>query len=164
MATPLGHSIVGYALARAAGIRQPGALGIAIATASLPDVDFLLGYVTQGDVLSLHHEVITHKPSFPLLVGAATGLAAAGARLLRGRRPRTGEILPPAALATGLVASHLAMDRLPLPYDVMGLRNASFSEILVSQAWNAVIDMAFYGTLAALIFDRNSANGKHSEA
>ena len=68
MATPLGHSIVGYTLARAAGVKAPAALGVAIATASLPDVDFLLGYVTQGDLLSLHHEVITHKPVFPLLV------------------------------------------------------------------------------------------------
>ena len=164
MATPLGHSIVGYTLARAAGVRQPGALGVAIAAASLPDVDFLLGYVTHGDVLSLHHEMITHKPVFPLLVGVTTGLAAAGVALLRGRKPRAHDVVPAAALATGLVASHVVMDRLPLPYDVMPLRNASISEVVVSQAWNAVIDMAFYGTLAALIFDRNGANAKRAEA
>jgi hypothetical protein len=163
MATPLGHSIVGYTLARAAGVRHPGALGMAIATACLPDVDFLLGYVTQGDLLSLHHEVITHKPVFPLLVGGATGLAAAGAALLRGRTPRSRDVLRPAAIATGLVASHVAMDRLPVPYDVMPMRSASLWEVGVSQAWNAVVDMAFYGTLAALIFDRNGANGKRAE-
>jgi len=161
MATPLGHSIVGYTMARAAGVRQPGALGVAVVAASLPDVDFLLGYVTQGDLLSLHHEVITHKPVFPLLVGAATGLAAAGVALLRGRKPSAREALPPAALATALVASHVAMDRLPLPYDAMPMRSASLWEVGVSQAWNAVIDMAFYGTLAAILFDRN---GKRAEA
>ncbi len=161
MATPLGHSIVGYTLARAAGVRQPAALGVAIVTASLPDVDFLLGYVTQGDVLSLHHEVITHKPVFPALVGASVGLAAAGLALLRGRTPRAREVLPPAALATALVGSHVLMDRLPLPYDVSGLRSAGFAEVIVSQAWNAVIDMAFYGTIAALLFERN---GKRAEA
>ena len=105
MATPLGHSIVGYALARAAGVRHPAALGVSIAAACLPDVDFLLGYVTQGDLLSLHHEVITHKPVFPLLVGAATGAVASGVALLRGRKPRARDVLPPAALATRPVAS-----------------------------------------------------------
>src|SRR3990170_1160156 len=163
MATPLGHSIVGSTLARAAGVKAPGALGVAIATASLPDVDFGLGYVTQGDLLSLHHEVITHKPVFPLLVGAATGLAAAGAALLRGRSPRARDVLPPAALAAGLVGSHVLMDRLPLPYDAMPMRSATLAEVGVSQAWNAVIDMAFYGTLAAILFDRNG-NGKRAEA
>jgi len=163
VATPLGHSIVGYTIARAAGVRQPGALGVAVVAASLPDVDFLLGYVTQGDLLSLHHEVITHKPVFPLLVGAATGLAAAGVAVLRGRTPSARAALPPAALATALVASHVAMDRLPLPYDAMPMRSASLWEVGVSQAWNAVIDMAFYGTLAAILFDRNG-NGKRAEA
>jgi hypothetical protein len=161
MATPLGHSIVGYTLARAAGVRQPAALGVAIAAASLPDVDFLLGYVTQGDALALHHEVITHKPVFPALVGAGVGAVAAGWALLRGRTPRAREVLPPAALAAGLVGSHIVMDRLPLPYDAAGLRSASFWEAVVSQAWNAVIDMAFYGTIASLIFERN---GKRVEA
>ena len=81
MATPVGHSIVGYTLARAAGVTSPKGLALAVGAASLPDVDFLLGYVATGDPLSHHRQVITHKPAFPLLVGVVTGLVA-GARAL----------------------------------------------------------------------------------
>src|SRR3990170_6124885 len=154
MATPGGHSIVGYAVARAAGFRSPSSLAAAIGAACLPDVDFLLGYVTSGDVRSLHHEVITHKPAFPLLVGAATGLAAAAASLLRGRLPTPNGVLRPAALAAALVATHIAMDSLPLPYDDMPPRSRRLGDVLASQAWNAVIDMAVYGTLAVLALER----------
>ena len=63
-------------------------------------------------------------------------------------------------------ASHVAMDPLPLPYDGTPLRSSSFWEAVASQAWNAVIDMAFYGTLAVLVFERNGngTNGKRAEA
>lgn len=164
MATPLGHSIVGYTLARIAGVRSPKALAVAVGAANLPDVDLLLGYVANGDVLSLHHEVITHRPIFPLLVGAGAGLAGAALALRRGRVPRPGDVLRPAALATGLVASHLAMDPLPLPYDGTPMRTASLWEVVFSQAWNAVIDMAFYGTAAALLLDRGGNGKRPAEA
>lgn len=164
MATPLGHGIVGYTLARAAGVRSRKGLALAIGAASLPDVDLLLGYVTNGDARSLHHEMITHKRAFPLLVGAATGLAAAAAALLRGRPPTPGEVLRPAALATTLVGSHIAMDPLPLPYDSMSLRQGDWWEVVAAQAWNAVIDMAIYGTLAVLALERNGTNGWPAEA
>jgi hypothetical protein len=45
----------------------------------------------------------------------------------------------------------------------MPLRTASFWEAVVSQAWNAVVDMAFYGTLAAMLFERGP-NGLREEA
>jgi hypothetical protein len=155
MATPLGHSIVGYAVARAAGVKTPVGMGLAIGAASLPDIDLLLGYVANGDALSLHHELITHKPAFPLIVGAATGLAAAGLSLLRGQPPAPGRVLRPAALAAALVASHVVMDPLPLPYDNMPSRTSSVWEVVAAQAWNAVIDMAVYGPLAVLALERN---------
>ena len=163
MATPVGHGIVGYTIARAFGVKSPGGLALSIGAASLPDVDLLLGYVANGDPMSLHHEVITHQREFPLLVGAATGVAAAAVSLLRGRRPRLGETLRPAALATALVGSHIVMDPLPLPYDTMPARSKGFFEVAAVQAWNAVIDMAVYGTLAVLALDRNG-NGREAEA
>ena len=166
MATPLGHSIVGYTVARAAGVHSPVAMALAVGAANLPDVDFLLGYVANGDVFSLHHEVITHKPSFPLLVGTGVGALAATASIARGRRPRLREIARPAALATALVGSHVVMDRLPVPYDNMPRRNASFWEAVASQAWNAVLDMAVYGSTAALLFERGerAPNGRNPDA
>lgn len=160
MATPLGHSIIGYTLARVAGVQSPGGLALALGAASLPDVDFLLGYVTNGDARSLHHEVITHRPVFPLMVGAAAGLAAAGGALVRGRVPTPGQVLRPAALATALVGSHILMDPLPLPYDNMRPRTSNPWEVVAAQAWNAVIDMAVYGTLAILALERNGTNGR----
>jgi len=138
-------------------------MALAIGAASLPDVDLLLGYVANGDLFSLHHEVITHKPAFAFLVGTGAGLAAAGRALLSGHRPRASEVLRPAALATALVASHIAMDPLPLPYDNSVMRTAGTWGLVVSQAWNAVIDMAFYGTLAVLALERNG-EGRRADA
>lgn len=163
MATPLGHSIVGYALARAAGVESRAGYALAMGAATLPDIDLLLGYVQNGDVLSLHHEVITHKPIFPFLVGAATGLAIAGFSLLRGRRPKVREIFKPVALTTALVSSHLAMDPLPLPYDTMPPRSGGRIEVAVTQAWNAVVDLAVYGTLAVWALEGTGTNGRSVE-
>lgn len=160
MATPLGHSIVGYAIARAAGVRSPRDIALAVGAANLPDVDLLMGYVANGDLFSLHHEVITHRPPFPLIVGAAAGAVAAGRALMQRRVPDPGEVLRPAALATALVGSHVIMDPLPLPYDDMAPRTGSFWEVAFGQAWNAVIDMAFYGTLAFALLERSRTNGK----
>jgi len=129
-------------------------MALAVVAANLPDVDFLMGYVANGDVFSLHHEVITHKPPFPLIVGIGVGALAAAGSIARGRRPRAREIARPALLAGAFVGSHVLMDRLPLPYDNMPRKNASFWEAIASQSWNAVIDMAVYGSLAALLFER----------
>ncbi len=160
MATPLGHSIVGYTVARALGIRSRPGLALAMGAASLPDIDLLAGFVQNGDVLSLHHEVITHRPAFPFIVGAATGLAVAGFSLLRGRRPKATEVVQPAALATALVGMHIVMDLLPLPYDKMPASSGGVWEIAATQSWNAVIDMAIYGLLAMLALERNGADGR----
>jgi hypothetical protein len=158
MATPLGHSIVGYTLARLAGVRSPTGMALAVGAANLPDVDFLVGYVANGDVFSLHHEVITHKPPFPLLVGAAVGGLAAMNTIRRGQRPNVSSVGRPAAVAAALVGSHVVMDRLPVPYDNMPRKDATFWEAVASQAWNAVLDMAVYGSIAALLFERTPAN------
>jgi hypothetical protein len=149
---------VGYALARAAGVRSPVATALAIGAANLPDVDFLMGYVANGDVFSLHHEVITHKPPFPLIVAAAVGALSAATAAARGKRLRVRDVARPALLAGAFVGSHVVMDRLPLPYDNMPRKNASFWEAVASQAWNAVIDMAFYGSLAALLVERGQVS------
>lgn len=164
MATPLGHSIVGYMIARAAGVKSRKGIALAIGTASLPDIDFLLGYVTSGDPRSLHHELITHKPVFPLLVGSAIGAAGIAAALLRGRLPRPGAVLRPAALATALVGSHVTMDNLPLPYDDMTPRTAGLLDAAAGNAWNAVVDVAIYGTLAALVLGRKGTDEQPAEA
>ncbi|MCH8026260.1 MAG: hypothetical protein IH866_05645 [Chloroflexi bacterium] len=151
-------------VARAAGVKSRRGLMLAFGAANLPDIDFLLGYVANGDARSLHKEMITHRRSFPLLVGAATGVVAAAASLVRGRRPTPKDVLRPAAIATALVSSHIVMDPLPLPYDSMPARDGGRWEALATQAWNAVIDMAVYGILAMLALERNGANGHAPDA
>ena len=164
MATPLGHSIVGYIAARALGVKSRRGYALAMGAASLPDIDLLAGYVQNGNVLSLHHEVITHRRIFPFIVGAATGLAVGGLSLLRGRRPKAKEVVRPAALATALVGTHIVMDLLPLPYDKMPARSGGVYEIAVTQAWNAVVDLAIYGLLAVFALERNGANGRPAKS
>lgn len=164
MATPVGHSIVGYMVARAAGVKSRRGLALAIGAASLPDIDFLLGYVANGDARSMHREVITHQPTFPLIVGSAAGLAAGALSLMRGKRPTAKDVLRPAALATALVSSHIAMDPLPLPYDSMDAREGGRWEVVATQAWNAVIDMAVYGLLAMITMERTGLNGNGNRA
>lgn len=154
MATPVGHTIVGYTLARAAGVTSPPALVASMGAACLPDIDFLLGYIANRDAFSLHREVITHKPVFSLLVGAATGAAAIGWSLLRGKPPTPRQVLAPAALATALVGSHLAMDPLPLLYEDMALRPRGLQQLAAAQMWNVVVDLAVYGGLAMLVLGR----------
>ena len=144
MATPVGHSIIGYALARVAGVETRTGLALSVGVASLPDIDFLLGYVANGNLRSLHHETITHRRIFPLLVGAGTGLAAAGLALLRGRPPTPREVLRPALLAP-----------LPLPYHTVSPQSDSVWQVVAVQAWNAVIDMAVYGGLAMAALGRD---------
>lgn len=150
MATPLGHCIVGYLLARAAGIRSPAGLAAAVGAANLPDVDAAFSHIVSGDPFSLHRK-ITHQPVFPLVVGAATGMTIAV--LGRGSsRLRSG--LRAGALTAALVGSHVAMDVAPLPYDTMSLKSARLAQAAVTHAWNAVIDLTVYGALAMLVFGR----------
>jgi hypothetical protein len=154
VATPLGHSIVGYTLARIAGVRSARGVAVSIAAASLPDIDFLLGYVSSGDARSLHREVITHRPAFPLIVGAVVALAS----LARGRG--LGGLLRPAALATALVGSHIIMDPLPLPYDDMPPRTRSPWDAAAAHGWNGVVDLAVYGTGAVMVLGWLGSRGK----
>lgn len=153
MATPLGHGIVGYLIARRAGVKSPAGLALAAAAAGLPDIDMLHGFLANGDMFSKHHETITHRPVFPLLVGVATWFAAL---LLRREGTSRRQAFRPAALATLLVGSHVAMDPLPLPYDTMSLRSAPFWQAIVTHAWNAVIDLSVYGGLAMIVTRRSS--------
>ncbi len=150
MATPLGHSIVGYLMARALGVRSPVGLAAAVAAANLPDADAPLGHVVAGDPFSLHRK-ITHEPAFPLLIGAATGMAVG----LLGRGPaRARAALRAGVLTAALVGSHVAMDLAPLPYDTMPLKSARFWQAVVTHAWNAVIDLTVYGMPALLVLRR----------
>ena len=63
-------------------------------------------------------------------------------------------MLRPAALATALVGSHLAMDPLPLLYEDMALRPHGIQQLAAAELWNVVVDLAVYGGLAMLVFNK----------
>ncbi len=151
MATPLGHSIVGLLVARAAGVDAVAGRLFAIGAASLPDVDVFLGQLATGEAFGLHHRIVTHKPQFAVAAAVAAGLAVG---LIQGRRAG----LRAGAFVGALVGSHVAMDRLPLPYDTMDTHHAPFWLQVTTHGWNAVIDLALYGGMAmAMALRRRTA-------
>jgi hypothetical protein len=56
------------------------------------------------------------------------------------------------------------MDHLPVPYDSEPPRSNRVAELLALHGWNTVIDLAVYGTLAALALERNGTNGRTAQA
>ena len=104
MATPLGHSLAGYALARrAGGERAPLALALlGVVMANAPDLDFLPGILVGHP--ALYHQGPTHSLGFGLLAS----LAVAGAWALAARRA----FAPILALGVLAWASHLFLDML----------------------------------------------------
>jgi len=103
MATPLGHGIIGLALAQFGGNARPRRawvwLGFAVVAAGAPDLDFVPG-VLAGDA-NLYHQQGSH--SLPAAV--VFGLVVAG--LTWGRVSRPAVI---GALAGIMYASHLVLD------------------------------------------------------
>ena len=104
MATPLGHSLAGYALARrAAGGRPPLALALlGVVMANAPDLDFVPGILAGHP--ALYHQGPTHSLGFGLLAS----LAVAGACALADRRA----FAPILALGVLAWTSHLLLDML----------------------------------------------------
>src|SRR5688500_4075005 len=81
MATPVGHSLAGYAVYRSCAARESlrpmHALLLCIVMANLPDVDFLPGILAGRP--ALYHQGITHSLAAALLVPlAAAGLISLG--------------------------------------------------------------------------------------
>ena len=111
MSTPIGHAIVGLALARRFGVKSPLSLGAAAVVANLADVDVIFGILLHRDPWKLHRHR-THTPAFALSAGALLG-AAGVVRVDRGviRRSLFADALTGAIIA----CSHLALDRLSRP-------------------------------------------------
>ena len=111
MSTPIGHAIVGLALARRFGVKSPLSLGTAVAVANLADADIVLGILLHRDPWKLHRHS-THTPAFALGAGALLGALG----LIRVDRGVIRRSLFADALTGAIVAcSHLALDRLSRP-------------------------------------------------
>ncbi len=102
----IGHSLGGMILADAAGRRPEGWRGLVplLVAASLPDVDFLFGFVKGNP--NLYHHGWTHSLFFTVLAGIAVLI---GTRILKGKF-----LTGPAILTTGILCTHIVIDLLTL--------------------------------------------------
>jgi membrane-bound metal-dependent hydrolase YbcI (DUF457 family) len=109
MSTPVGHTLVGVALARRLGIRSRAGITAAIVLANLPDADVLAGLALRGDPWALHRRS-SHSLRFAALAGAAAGAAGV---LRLGERERPRDRLGDALAGALIGSSHIILDRLP---------------------------------------------------
>jgi hypothetical protein len=102
MATPVGHTLAGYALARFASRpdqRELAMMALAVVMANAPDGDFIPGLLVG--MPALYHQSITHSLGFGIIASAA---AAAAFGL------RAGAFATTFRLCLLAYASHLALD------------------------------------------------------
>lgn len=143
MASPLGHTLLGLALARRLGVRSPFGLGASVVAASLPDVDVIAGIALHRDPWKLHRGH-THTLGFALSTGMLagyTGLVSAGNA--EGDRDLVADALTGALI----VASHVLLDKLPIPY--LPVRKSMPKSISTRNSiLNWALDGALYGAIA----------------
>ncbi|MGZ3387070.1 MAG: metal-dependent hydrolase [Isosphaeraceae bacterium] len=111
MSTPIGHVIVGLALARRFGLRSPLSLGTAVIAANLADSDILFGILLHGDPWKLHRHR-THTPAFALGAGAILGVV--GFSSVRGGTVKR-DVLANALAGAAIAGSHLVLDSVSRP-------------------------------------------------
>lgn len=113
MATPLGHSLIGLALARRLGVRSPAGMALAVLAASLPDGDVVLSYALHRDPWKIHR-TFTHEPGFALFAGVVLGALGMAIDPAPGDADR--DLVADALTGAALVGSHVVLDHINLPY------------------------------------------------
>jgi membrane-bound metal-dependent hydrolase YbcI (DUF457 family) len=153
MATPLGHTLLGVALARRMGVRTPFGTVASVVAASLPDIDVLAGIALHRDPWKLHRGH-THTLGFALSAGMMagfTGLVSAGNA--EGDR----DLVADAMTGAVIVASHVLLDWMPLPY--LPVRRGMPADVKRrNNIINWALDGAVYGALAWKIWPREQAS------
>lgn len=137
MASPIGHGLVGAALARRLGVRRPHLLLLAAIAASAPDVDIIIGALFHRDPWAIHRKG-THTFHFALTAGAVAGLAGIlRADSVEGER----DLLRDALIGAAVVGSHILADAVPIPAIRRGpalLRMSAANWALDAVIWTAV--------------------------
>jgi len=111
VSTPIGHAIVGLALARRFGVKSRLSLGMTVVAANFADIDVILGILLHRDPWKLHRRR-THKLAFVLSAGALLGTAGLISVDVSGAKRR----LFANALAGSIIAgSHLLLDGVSRP-------------------------------------------------
>ena len=161
MATPVGHALVGLTLARRLGVRSPLRQLTSIVAAGLPDLDVPAGMVVHRDPWKLHKKANgTHTISFAVATGAiagALGLVSAGGD---GER----DVIVDSMAGVVIVVSHLALDKMPLPYLKSKKTGGTMREFVFKSIYNWALDAAVYGYLATRLWPKAGSPPSQLEA
>lgn len=151
MATPVGHSLIGLAVARRLGVRSPWGGVAAVLAASLPDADLFVGLATHRDPYKFHRKA-THTPGFALSAGVAAGwLGLVSAGNAEGER----DLIVDACTGAAIVGSHLVLDFVTFAPYVRTKRGSSLSTRVRHEALNFAIDALIFAPIAWLIWPRS---------
>jgi hypothetical protein len=149
MSTPVGHTIMGLALARRMGVTSPTGRVATIVAASWPDVDVIIGAVLHRDAWKLHRKG-THTFGFALVSGMLAGF---GGLISAGSAEGERDLVADAMTGALLVASHVVLDRVPFPY--LSLRKGMpVREAAARAAFNWTLDGVVYAILAGAVSQR----------
>jgi membrane-bound metal-dependent hydrolase YbcI (DUF457 family) len=157
LATPLGHTLFGVALARRLNVRSPFGTAAAVVAASLPDIDVIAGLLLHRDPWKLHRQA-THTFGFALAAGAAAGAAGI---LSAGNADGHRDLVADALTGAILVGSHVALDRAPVPYlptPPDGMDSKTYRRNNIA---NWCIDAVLYGAIAWRIWPRRRDTSAH---
>lgn len=147
MALPIGHGLVGIAIAKKTNL-NPILAGI---LAILPDIDFFFGlFAASGNMLAFHRSNLTHNLIFAVFMALIFFLWGH----IRKRPYKNRQIL-----GIGLiVASHVLLDNLPLPYFAdLSVGKNGFWDFLFTHlislegAYNTAVDLAIFGSLYLIV-------------
>jgi hypothetical protein len=152
MATPIGHTLVGLALARRLGVQSPLGMAAAAIGAGLPDVDVIPGLLMHRDPWRFHRGA-THSTGFTMTAGMLAGFAGiVSAGGTEGERDLVRDAFTGAAIMT----SHVLLDRTPLPpYFATKRRKTSSWAFVRNGILNCAIDAIVYGYIAWRLWPRD---------
>jgi membrane-bound metal-dependent hydrolase YbcI (DUF457 family) len=143
MASPIGHSIVGMALARRLGVRSKPLLAATALAASLPDADIIAGWLLHREDPWKLHRKGTHTLDFAVTAGALAGMAGIlRAENIEGER----DIIRDALVGAAIVGSHIVLDSAPIPAIKWG------PKFLRMSLGNWIADMLIWGAVAWAIW------------
>jgi len=147
MASPIGHSIVGMALARRLGVRSKPLLAATALAASLPDADIVAGWLLHRDNPWKLHRKGTHTIDFAVTAGALAGMSGIlRAEQIEGER----DMLRDALVGAAIVGSHIVLDAAPVPKINWG------PKFLRMSLGNWIADMLIWGAVAWAIWPRQA--------
>ncbi|MBF6600897.1 MAG: metal-dependent hydrolase [Dehalococcoidia bacterium] len=149
MSTPIGHTLIGLALARRLGVRAPFGLAAAVVAASLPDADVIASVALTGDPWKLHRKG-THTLGFATVAGM---LAGGAGMISAGSAEGDRDVVADAMTGALLVASHVALDHMWFPY--LPMKKGGKARVVAGiSAVNWLLDAVVYGAIAWRIWPR----------